>query len=522
MQRPPTSMPPIVSPAANRALARRAGDGMAFDAVPRWLLSALRMPFSLPVIIEYNEVDTHPLRSLAWVAHDMIECRAPLQNFLIEMETPDDEPIMVLVDGTIEGDRSNPHVHIMLRDVTNIVQERRRAAMIGNYHGLVGKSLRMLEVYHRIALYGPTKAAVLITGETGTGKELVARALHDRSERVEGPFVPVNCTALTPDLFESELFGHEKGSFTGAVRTHRGRFERADGGTLFLDELGDMPLVTQAKLLRALEEGVIEKVGAETEEEVDVRTIAATNVALEHAVAGGRFRADLYHRLSVFRIHIPPLRERVGDLPLLVDYYIEIFNKRYDRHVKLLTPEAMRLLEDYPWPGNVRELRNVLERLFVETTGEAIGAKALSGWIEERDYLMPGAWNTEALYGQPRTPIVPQARPQEYSVPARPQAASPPPDRPTPERPLLPSSTLENWSTPFTSQPPLSLPEDRIEIPEEDESPELTEKSIREAYRKNKGNLTGAARSLGVHKATLYRHMKRLALTREDLEEESA
>src|SRR5262245_45838749 len=211
--------------------------------------------------------------------------------------------------------------------------------------GIVGASVAMLGVYEKVARYGPTDAAVLVTGETGTGKELVARALHLRSLRRAKPFVALNCSALNEELFESELFGHERGAFTGAVGVHRGRFERADGGTLFLDEVGDMPLRVQAKLLRVLEDGVFERVGGEKEIAGDVRIVAATNAPLERAVAARRFREDLYHRVAVLRIHVPPLRERADDVPLLAEHFLRIFAERYGRGPRRLSPEAVRLLE---------------------------------------------------------------------------------------------------------------------------------------------------------------------------------
>jgi DNA-binding NtrC family response regulator len=483
----------VRSPLATRAeaLVDASGRRVSFTWLPGWLVAEAGIGSGLPVEVAGAAIVRHPLRALAQCALDMVESGLPLHEFLVALEPRSGDRLMLLVSGRIEppGDR----IELDLRDVTQIIGERQRAAAVGNYHGLVGKSLRMLEVYRRISIYGPAHAPVVITGETGTGKELVARALHERSPRADGPFVPVNCTALSPELFESELFGHEKGSFTGAHRQHVGRFERADGGTLFLDEIGDMPLYTQAKLLRALEEGVIERVGGESERRVDVRALAATNLPLERAVAAGRFRADLYHRLSVFRVHLPPLRERVGDIPLLVEHFIQVFNRRYDRQVKRLTPDALRILEEYTWPGNIRELRNVMERVFVESTGDAIGARALAGWIAERDYLMPGDWNADGLF-QPRPPIIPGVEP---GAPAR--------------------TTAMTW--PAASHA-LTIPPERvvIDVPAQPAPVEVTAEMLHQAFRRAGGNISGAARSLGMHKATFYRHMKRLGLEREDLE----
>jgi len=498
--------PVVVSPRANRAVARLAGERVEFDEFPRWLSGALGRkpgPLSIPL-------NGDPLAPIADAAAEVIRSGHPVEGYTVEIISEGIETLAVLIDAHRITGSGGAVAELALQDVSGAIRERRRAAAVGAFHGLVGKSDAMLEVYHRIALYGPTDAPVVVTGETGTGKELVARALHGRSPRAEGPFVPVNCTALTPDLFESELFGHEKGAFTGAYRQHRGRFERADGGTLFLDEIGDMPPMTQAKLLRALEEGVIERVGAEGEQPVDVRVLAATNAALEYAVASGRFRADLYHRLNVFRIHLPPLRERTGDLPLLVDSLLETLNRRYRKSVKRLTPDALRTLEDYPWPGNVRELRNVIERLVVESVGDAIGGRALTRWVAEREYLMPGAWDADSAFGLGRSFVAPPTPGRVYAAPA---AAG--------------SDTGPQWRTgDRMGPPPLLLQDDQVEIVSArpgvpaGASPkqELTEESIRRAFHESGGVAARAARMLGVHKSTLYRHMKALGVSRQDLE----
>ena len=357
------------------------------------------------------------------------------------------------------------------------------------FHGLVGTSAALREVVRKIGLYAPSDAAVVITGETGTGKELVARALHDQSPRRAEPYVAVNCSAISEELLESELFGHEKGAFTGAVRTHRGRFERAHRGTLFLDEIGDMPLHTQSKLLRVLETGIIERVGAEAEQKVDVRIVCATNVPLEQAVGQGRFRADLYHRLSILRIHLPPLRQRPEDIPLLVDHFLQIFNRKYGRHIERLTPEAVNLLQSYLWPGNVRELRNVLERVYVETQAEVIGARAFAEWVRERQEFSHGGWSLESLERRPSSAVAPP-----YPLMS--------------EHRLLPGARtgiLDAEILPSAAR--------RSTRPAE-----LDPEEIRRAYAAAGGNIAAAARLLGVHRATLYRYLEKLGLSREDLE----
>jgi transcriptional regulator with GAF, ATPase, and Fis domain len=215
----------------------------------------------------------------------------------------------------------------------------------------------------------PATTTALILGETGTGKELVARAIHDRSARREGPLVKVNCSAIAAGLVESELFGHVRGAFTGAVGARTGRFEIADGGTIFLDEIGDLPLDTQVKLLRVLQEREIEPVGSSKPRKVDVRVIAATNRDLEADVAAGRFRADLYFRLNVFPIRMPPLREREGDIALLAHFFADRFARELGKRIECIEPEALERLLAYPWPGNVRELSNVIERAVVLAGG---------------------------------------------------------------------------------------------------------------------------------------------------------
>jgi two-component system nitrogen regulation response regulator NtrX len=218
---------------------------------------------------------------------------------------------------------------------------------------------------------------VLIYGENGTGKELVARTLHTQSHRRSGPFVEVNCAAIPEELIESELFGHVKGAFTGAVADRRGKFEIADGGTLFLDEIGDMSLKTQAKVLRVLQEQTLELVGGTTRIRVDVRVVAATNKDLQAEIHGGRFREDLYFRLNVVPIHVPSLRDRSDDVPLLADHFMAEFAGEYGRRLKVFDAAAMDVLQSYGWPGNVRELRNVIERLMIMVPGETITAADL-------------------------------------------------------------------------------------------------------------------------------------------------
>jgi len=243
---------------------------------------------------------------------------------------------------------------------------------------MVGESYAMRQLRDQVEMAAPTNGRVLVYGENGTGKELVARTVHQLSRRRTGPFVEVNCAAIPEELIESELFGHVKGAFTGAVADKPGRFEQANGGTIFLDEIGDMSLKTQAKVLRVLQEQVMERVGGTQSIKVDVRVLAATNKELPAEIRGGRFREDLYFRLNVIPIFVPPLREREDDIPLLADHFMALMAVEYGRRPKRMASEAVARLQHYAWPGNVRELRNVIERLMIMVPGDTITAQDLA------------------------------------------------------------------------------------------------------------------------------------------------
>jgi two-component system, NtrC family, nitrogen regulation response regulator NtrX len=247
---------------------------------------------------------------------------------------------------------------------------------IGKNYDMIGESEAIKEIKSLIARVAPTSARVLITGESGTGKEIVARWIHEQSNRAKAPFVEVNCAAIPGELIESKLFGHEKGSFTSAIKQRKGDFETAHGGTLFLDEIGDMSLPAQAKVLRALQENKIMRVGGEKEIPVDVRIIAATNKNLQKEIGNKRFREDLYHRLSVIIITVPPLNERLEDIPLLADHFMKLVSEEQGRKPILFTDDAIKELKKIKWTGNIRELRNVVERLAIlcdkKVTGEDV------------------------------------------------------------------------------------------------------------------------------------------------------
>ena len=281
------------------------------------------------------------------------------------------------VEKPLSLDKTVLVVRNALRQRHLVAENKELRAHVDKEFTIVGESRAIRQLREQIAMAAPTNGRVLIFGENGTGKELVARNVHALSRRRAGPFVEVNCAAIPEELIESELFGHVRGAFTGAVSDRRGKFEVADGGTLFLDEIADMSLKTQAKVLRVLQEQVVDRVGGTTTIKVDVRVIAATNKDLPSEIRAGRFREDLYFRLNVIPILVPALRERGEDVPRLAEHFLQQLSREYGRRLKQVTPAAMTALREYSWPGNVRELRNVLERLLIMVPGDAIDAPHL-------------------------------------------------------------------------------------------------------------------------------------------------
>ncbi|MCR4292010.1 MAG: sigma-54 dependent transcriptional regulator [Candidatus Kuenenia sp.] len=257
--------------------------------------------------------------------------------------------------------------------------------------GIIGNSASMQKVLTLVNQISGTNATVLITGESGTGKELIAKTIHNNSLRKHNPLVILNSAAIPENILESELFGHEKGSFTGALYQRKGKFEYAHRGTFFLDEIGDMPLSAQAKLLRVLEDGVITRIGSNASIEVDVRLIAATNQELGNLIKEGKFREDLYFRLNVIRIKLPPLRERLEDIPLLIDAFIREFSRLYSKEILQITPEARKILLRYQWPGNIRELKNCIESMVVITMKKYLDVEDLPDHIEKKSDEMPAS-----------------------------------------------------------------------------------------------------------------------------------
>jgi DNA-binding NtrC family response regulator len=294
--------------------------------------------------------------------------------------------LKILLDKIVERQETLREVKVL----------RRQLRDQGSFGRMIGASAQMRKVYQVIEQAAPTAASVLIWGESGTGKELVAQTVHQLSPRAQAPFVPINCAAIPETLLESEIFGHEKGAFTGALDRREGCFELADRGTLFLDEIAEMTPATQVKLLRVLQERTFRRLGGRNEQTVDVRVIAATNQNPLEAVKNGKLREDLYYRLNVFAIELPPLRQRKDDLPLLIQSFLTEFNTRNNKAVSAVDATAMRVLEQYNWPGNVRELRNVVERAVILSTGDFIELKHLPPLASESAAGTVGAISLEA------------------------------------------------------------------------------------------------------------------------------
>jgi DNA-binding NtrC family response regulator len=355
------------------------GEGYAVEEAESGEQAIARVPELLPDIVLLDV----QLPGLS--GHDTLEA--------IKKACPDPAPSIVMISGhgtladAVRAVKAGAYDFLekpldrerLILTLRNVLERRAMAAEVAGLRAItegrwemVGRSAAMRALFAQIAKVAPTRTRVLITGESGTGKELIARAIHRESQLRDRPFIKVNCAAIPPELIESELFGHERGAFTGATQRKKGLFELADGGTIFLDEIGDMIPSAQAKVLRVLQSGELGRVGAETTLKVDVRVLAATNRDLQAAVAAGQFREDLFFRLNVVPLRAPELRERVEDIPLLCEAFVQQICLENGMRRKAITPEAIAVLQAYPWPGNVRELRNVIERLVI-LSEEAIG-----------------------------------------------------------------------------------------------------------------------------------------------------
>jgi len=363
------------------------------EVSPALVLADVRMPKMDGItLLERARAESPDALFLMMTAFGSIEAavramKAGAENYLVK--PLDVDSVLVYVGKALEKRRLQREA----QGLRERVRERFRL------EGMVGESAELQSVYHLIRQVAPTRATVLVLGESGTGKELIAQALHESSERRDKPFIKVSCAALSESLLESELFGHEKGSFTGAALRREGRFELADGGTLFLDEIGEISAATQVKLLRVLQERELERVGGTQTIQVDVRLIAATNRDLGAEVKAGRFREDLFYRLNVVAVTLPPLRRRKGDIPALVSHFIERSAKAYGKPVRGVAPGFINALLAHDWPGNVRELENAIERAVVLTKGNDLTSDdlppSLSGprstSLREGGGLIPGA-----------------------------------------------------------------------------------------------------------------------------------
>jgi len=387
----------------------------------------------------------------------------------VKAVAPDAEVVLMTAYGTVEAavavmkdgayDFLNKPLkrHAVLKSVAQALEKRRlvlenkqlRARLAGVSSPIVGQSPALRSTLDIIRQAAPSSATVLLLGESGTGKELFARALHEHSTRAQAPFVPINCAAIPDTILESELFGYERGAFTGAVARKEGRIERAQGGTLFLDEIGELSLGVQVKLLRFLQEGEIERLGGTSPVKVDSRVVAATNRDLASAVQSGKFREDLYYRLNVMQVILPPLRERVEDIPLLADHFVGKYAAKNGKQFSGITPSAMEALEAYLWPGNVRELEHAIERAVVLSSGSEIDIDALPQPV------------VQAARGGPRGPIPAALEGRTLSIPL--------------------GATME----------------------------EIELRVIRETLRHTKGDKNLAAQLLGIAARTIYRKLDR-------------
>ncbi|MGH7538598.1 MAG: sigma 54-interacting transcriptional regulator [Gemmatimonadales bacterium] len=390
------------------------------------------------------------------------------------------------------------------REVRRLIDRRK----LQQRTGIIGESPAIQQVLVQIEQMAPVRSTVLIQGESGTGKELVARGIHDLSPRREQPFITVNCAALPETLLESELFGHEKGSFTGAAERRLGRFELADGGTSFLDEVGEMPPATQVKLLRVLEDRTFFRVGGTQAIKVDVRVVAATNRPLKDAVLVGDFRDDLYYRLNVLSIYLPPLRERRSDIPLLVRRFIVEFAAQHDRKFRGVTPEALQILVDADWPGNVRQLRNLIESMVVLAPEGEIRASDIPRDIRERGRGLPMrvVGTTRDVAGKELEFIFRTLVELKLQVEELRRRLD---DRPAPQRvevievepraPSLAAVDVEPVEESVLYRPGMSMAD-------------VERAAIEAALRQTHGNRRQAAQVLGIGERTLYRKLKQYAI----------
>ncbi len=430
---------------------------------PDLILTDLRMPHIDGMVLLQSALAAHPnLPVVMMTGHGSVRdavqaMQAGAADYIIKPVRKDE--LLLVLERALKARRLEQEV-VRLREA---LDDRRR------FERLIGSSAPMNQLYSLIDAVADSDALVLVTGPTGSGKELVSHALHARSGRKQGPFVALNCAALPEQLLESELFGHEKGSFTGAIRQHHGRFEQASGGTLLLDEIGEIPLATQVRLLRVLESGEVHRVGGNTPVRVNTRVVAATHRDLAAEVREGRFREDLYYRLNVFHIPVPPLSARRDDIPSLAEHFISVFAKRHNRPARSLSPEVLAALQAWHWPGNVRELAHVIERAVLLTQGRVI----------EKVDLQPAA-------------------------PA-PRGVAPPPLS-TPLSTSLPSPRFDIAAFAHDDRPLTDLLQD------------VETRLIIDALKRAQGVQAEAARILGISRSNLHYRIKRLNIVLDNVE----
>jgi transcriptional regulator with PAS, ATPase and Fis domain len=344
--------------------------------------------FSVKEIIGKNleKIQTGCSRSCIDILKETLKTGKTIKDFRVECRHPGNPGQVMLLTGSslCREDKTPIGAVLVVRDITRLTHLERELKERHQFHRIIGKSKQMQDIYALLENLSDTDSTVLISGETGTGKELVAHAIHHNSTRKDKPFVKVNCSALAENLLESELFGHVKGAFTGAVKNRKGRFQTAERGTLFLDEIGNVSPLIQLKLLRVIQEKEFERVGDSTPIKIDVRVVAATNCDLKEKVRSGQFREDLYYRIKVVDILIPSLRERREDIPLLTDHFLELFNKRFKKQINGISNEVAAAFMRYPWPGNIRELEHAVEHGFVLCRGKTMLFEHLP--VEIKDY----------------------------------------------------------------------------------------------------------------------------------------